>query len=97
MPEATNKNTNAAGLTPEQVGQEGGWEVGGWSTCDWWPTSLSQSNLLPLCITSWPPAPDLTVTQVRNLKTAIAKASSLDEIERLNQMLRAGTVSIVVD
>lgn len=47
LPEATNKNTNAAGLTPEQV---------------------------------------------RNLKTAIAKASSLDEIERLNQMLRAGTM-----
>ena len=32
--------------------------------------------------------------QVRSLKTAIAKASSLDEIERLNQMLRNGTVSI---
>lgn len=47
LPEATNRNTNAAGLTPEQV---------------------------------------------RNLKTAIAKASSLDEIERLNQMLRAGTM-----
>ena len=31
--------------------------------------------------------------QVRSLKTAIAKASSLDEIERLNQMLRNGTVS----
>ena len=31
--------------------------------------------------------------QVRSLKTAIAKASSLDEIERLNQMLRSGTVS----
>ena len=28
------------------------------------------------------------------MKTAIAKASSLDEIERLNQMLRNGTVSI---
>ena len=27
------------------------------------------------------------------MKTAIAKASSLDEIERLNQMLRSGTVS----
>jgi len=47
LPEATNKNTNAAGLTPEQV---------------------------------------------RNLKTMIAKASSLDEIERLNQMLRSGTM-----
>jgi len=47
LPEATNRNTNAAGLTPEQV---------------------------------------------RNLKSAIAKASSLDEIERLNQMLRAGTM-----
>ena len=32
--------------------------------------------------------------QVRSLKTAIAKASSLDEIERLNQMLRSGTVSV---
>ena len=30
---------------------------------------------------------------MRSLKTAIAKASSLDEIERLNQMLRSGTVS----
>jgi U2 small nuclear ribonucleoprotein A' len=47
LPDATNRNTNSAGLTPEQV---------------------------------------------RNLKTAIAKASSLDEIERLNQMLRAGTM-----
>merc|ERR1711862_295593 len=47
LPEATNKNTNAAGLTPEQV---------------------------------------------RSIKTAIAKASSLDEIERLNQMLRSGTM-----
>lgn len=47
LPEATNRNTNAAGLTPEQV---------------------------------------------RNIKSAIAKASSLDEIERLNQMLRAGTM-----
>ena len=28
------------------------------------------------------------------MKTAIVKASSLDEIERLNQMLRNGTVSI---
>ena len=30
LPEATNKNTNAAGLTPEQVGREGwmdGWTV----------------------------------------------------------------------
>merc|ERR1712098_841834 len=47
LPEATNKTTNSAGLTPEQV---------------------------------------------RSLKTAIAKASSLDEIERLNQMLRSGTM-----
>merc|ERR1719391_1196192 len=47
LPEATNKTTNSAGLTPEQV---------------------------------------------RSLKTAIAKASSLDEIERLNQMLRNGTM-----
>ena len=30
------------------------------------------------------------------MKTAIAKASSLDEIERLNQMLRNGTVSSFV-
>merc|ERR1712242_342734 len=47
LPEAINKTTNSAGLTPEQV---------------------------------------------RSLKTAIAKASSLDEIERLNQMLRSGTM-----
>jgi len=47
LPEATNKNTNAAGLTPEQV---------------------------------------------RSIKTAIAKASSLDEIERLNQLLRSGNM-----
>jgi len=45
LPEATNKNTNSAGLTPEQV---------------------------------------------KNIKLAIAKASSLEEIERLNQMLRTG-------
>lgn len=47
LPEATNKNTNAAGLTPEQV---------------------------------------------RSIKTAIANASTLEEIERLNQMLRTGQV-----
>jgi len=45
LPEAVNKNTNSAGLTPEQV---------------------------------------------RTIKGAIAKASSLEEIERLNQMLRTG-------
>lgn len=45
LPEATNKNTNSAGLTPEQV---------------------------------------------KNIKLAIAKASSLEEMERLNQMLRTG-------
>merc|ERR1711978_7665 len=45
LPEATNRTTNSAGLTPEQV---------------------------------------------RNIKTMIAKAGSLEEIERLNQMLRTG-------
>jgi len=45
LPEATNKNTNAAGLTPEQV---------------------------------------------RQIKMMIAKAGSLEEIERLNMMLRNG-------
>jgi len=45
LPEATNKNTNAAGLTPEQV---------------------------------------------RHIKMMIAKAGSLQEIERLNQALRNG-------
>jgi len=34
----------------------------------------------------------LTADQVKNIKTAIAKASSLEEIERLNQMLRTGQV-----
>jgi len=47
LPEATNKRTNSAGLTPEQV---------------------------------------------KNIKSAIAAASSLEEIERLNQMLRTGQV-----
>jgi len=45
LPEATNKQTNSAGLTPEQI---------------------------------------------RNIKQMIAKASSLQEIERLNTMLRTG-------
>merc|ERR1712066_933178 len=45
LPEATNRTTNPAGLTPEQV---------------------------------------------RHIKTMIAKAGSLEEIERLNQMLRTG-------
>merc|ERR1712025_1281532 len=45
LPEATNRNTNAAGLTPEQV---------------------------------------------RHIKMMIAKAGSLQEIERLNQALRNG-------
>jgi len=45
LPEATNRSTNPAGLTPEQV---------------------------------------------RHIKTMIAKAGSLEEIERLNQMLRTG-------
>jgi len=45
LPEATNKNTNAAGLTPDQV---------------------------------------------RQIKMMIAKAGSLQEMERLNQMLKAG-------
>jgi len=47
LPEATNKQSNPAGLTPEQV---------------------------------------------RQIKSAIARASSLEEIERLNQMLRSGQV-----
>merc|ERR1712045_1010247 len=45
LPEATNKNTNAAGLSPDQV---------------------------------------------RQIKMMIAKAQSLEEVERLNQMLRNG-------
>merc|ERR1712179_30749 len=45
LPEATNKNTNAAGLTPDQV---------------------------------------------RQIKMMIAKAGSLNEVERLTQMLKAG-------
>ena len=65
LPEATNKTTNSAGLTPEQVKLI---------------VFFSQQCLM----------------QVRSLKTAIAKASSLDEIERLNQMLRSGTVSSLV-
>jgi len=47
LPEAVNKPTNSAGLTPKQV---------------------------------------------RNIKTAIAKATSLEEVERLNQMLRTGQI-----
>ena len=65
LPEATNKTTNSAGLTPEQV----------WNC---FPFFHFQRSLI----------------QVRSLKTAIAKASSLDEIERLNQMLHSGTVSV---
>merc|ERR1712049_35474 len=34
----------------------------------------------------------LTPDQVRNIKAAIAKATTLDEIERLNQMLRTGVI-----
>lgn len=34
----------------------------------------------------------LTPDQVRGIKTAIARASTLEEIERLNQMLRTGTM-----
>jgi len=34
----------------------------------------------------------LTADQIRNLKAAIARAGSLEEIERLNQMLRTGHI-----
>lgn len=34
----------------------------------------------------------LTPEQVRNIKSAIAKATTLDEIERLNHMLRTGSI-----
>ncbi len=37
-------------------------------------------------------ASGLTPDQVRNIKMAIAKAGSLEEIERLNQMLRTGHI-----
>ena len=32
------------------------------------------------------------IIQVKNIKAAIAKASSLEEVERLNQMLRTGQI-----
>ena len=32
------------------------------------------------------------IVQVKNIKAAIAKASSLEEVERLNQMLRTGQI-----
>ena len=32
----------------------------------------------------------INLIQVRNIKTMIAKAGSLEEIEKLNQMLRTG-------
>ena len=34
----------------------------------------------------------LTPDQVRNIKAAIARATTLEEIERLNQMLRTGQI-----
>ena len=37
-------------------------------------------------------AAGLTPEQVRNIKSAIAKATTLDEIERLNMMLRTGNI-----
>ena len=37
-------------------------------------------------------ASGLTPDQVKNIKEAIAKASTLEEIERLNQMLRTGMI-----
>ncbi len=37
-------------------------------------------------------ASGLTAEQVRNIKAAIARATTLDEIERLNQMLRTGHI-----
>ncbi len=37
-------------------------------------------------------ASGLTPEQVRNIKSAIARATSLEEIERLNQMLRTGQI-----
>ena len=63
LPEATNKNTNAAGLTPEQV------------------RLLFQLYILYIYC---------QYSQVRHIKMMIAKAGSLQEIERLNQALRNG-------
>jgi len=37
-------------------------------------------------------ASGLTPEQVKNIKSAISKATTLEEIERLNQMLRTGTI-----
>lgn len=37
-------------------------------------------------------AAGLTPEQVKNIKSAISKATTLEEIERLNQMLRTGTI-----
>ena len=37
-------------------------------------------------------ASGLTPDQIKNIKEAIAKASTLEEIERLNQMLRTGMI-----
>ena len=37
-------------------------------------------------------ASGLTPEQVRNIKEAIARAGSIEEIERLNQMLRTGQI-----
>ena len=65
LPEATNKNTNAAGLSPDQV-----------QDYDDDLTFTGFYNFLPL--------------QVRQLKMMIAKAGSLQEMERLQQMLKAG-------
>ena len=65
LPEATNKNTNAAGLSPDQV----------------------QDYDDDLTFTGFYNFPPL---QVRQLKMMIAKAGSLQEMERLQQMLKAG-------
>ena len=37
-------------------------------------------------------AAGLTPEQVKNIKSAISKATTLEEIERLNQMLRTGNI-----
>ena len=74
LPEATNKNTNAAGLTPEQVGKRTFM-----ATTDIW-INVEPNFYIVQCVS----------LQVRQIKMMIAKAGSLEEIERLNMMLRNG-------
>lgn len=51
----------------------------------------------PLPVSNKPTGPKvsgLNADEVRRIKTAIAKATSLEEIERLSQMLRSGNFSM---